>query len=237
VARPNLKRGILKGVKMKDSTTQTHPAYGVITLGQAHCSNNHTLFGSDIGHHGYMTIEIEEADLNRSLGSDWIHGTKSIVKIQLSHAQFVNFITSSGNGSGTPCTIEHKLTEAPMRCPAIEKIETKHDLHKKEIADSATRQIKDALDRLRELEILAETGKLGKKAVGDKLHSLRCTLENLPSNLEFSVSQAQVALENAVSDAKVEVESYIATTAQRIGLENISQLAQIGCDSLPVVSK
>lgn len=215
---------------MKASNAQTHPAYGVIKLKQAQCSNNHTLFGSDIGHHGYMTIEIEEAELSRSLGSDWIHGTKSIVKIQLSHAQFVQFITSSGNGSGTPCTIEHKLTESPMRCPSIEKIETKHDLHKKEIAESASRQIKQALSELAQIKELVVSGRTGKKAMNEKIHSLECSLKKLPSNLEFSVSQAQVALENAVSDSKVEVESYIATTAQRIGLESIGQLMQIGSD-------
>ena len=215
---------------MTESNIQTHPAYGVIKLGKAHCSNNYTLFGSDIRHHGYMTIEIENAELSRSLGIDWIYGTKSIVKIQLSHAQFVQFITSSGNGRATPCTIEHKLTEAPMRCPTVEKIEPKYDLHKKEIAESVSRQIKQALSELAQIKELVESGKTGKKAMNEKIHSLEFSLKNLPENLDFSVSQAQVALENAVSDAKVEVESYIATTAQRIGLESISQLAQIGSD-------
>lgn len=211
----------------EENGVQTHPAFGVAKLGQSHCSGNHTLFGSDIGHNGYMTIEIEEADLRRDYSNDKVYGGKTIVKFQMSHAQWVQFITSSGNGMGVPCTLEYKLTETPICCPSIEKIETKYDLHKKEIAESASKQVKQALSELKELEILSETGKLGKKAVNEKLYSLRCTLENLPSNLEFSVSQAQKALENAVSDAKVEVESYVAITAQRIGLESINQLAMI----------
>ena len=49
----------------------------------------------------------------------------------------------------------------------------------------------------------------------------------LPGSLDFVVKSAEEALEKATSDAKIEVEAYIGSVAQRIGLKSINQLAQL----------
>lgn len=45
--------------------------------------------------------------------------------------------------------------------------------------------------------------------------------------MAFAVQSAEEALEKATSDAKIEVESYVQMTAQRLGLKHINELAQL----------
>lgn len=221
-------------VKTSSCEVSTHPAFGVVIVNQSQCSGSHALFGSDIGHHGYMTIEIREAELHRRHSDDSIIPTDRIIKIELSHAQYVQAITSQGNGSGIPCTIDYKRTGAIENCPSIDRVESKHEIHQREIREYTAKACRQALGEIAQLEELINSNKTGKKVLSDALMGLKATIGNLPSNMEFTVSQAEDAYSKIVADSKIEVESFVATTVQRIGLESISQLAQIGNDTLEV---
>ena len=206
----------------------THDAYGTIRLTNPQGGSS-TLFGSDIGHDNRVRIEICRARLDRSHGRDWIFPRETVVDVEMSHAQFAQFITSSGKGDGTPCT----LIVAPspdtrvQAMPAIANIETKHATFKREIRDEAIKTVEFLEKQVDVLVSLVANGKPRISELKDISRSLKVTLSNLPSNMEFVVSSAEEALERATSDAKIEVEAYIAATAQRIGLNHISQLGQI----------
>lgn len=211
--------------------THSHEAFGtvIMTMPQSGGMAGMTLFGSDLGHHQCISIEIHRATLDRSLHRDWIHGREMIAKIEMSHAQFAQFITSSGNGSGTPCTLRYAAprgTRLEEMAP-IAKIETKHETQRREISESVKEQIRKVSDALSLLEAMADGGKISVKELRARLHDARCHLSNLPSNLAFAVKSAEEALEKATSDAKIEVESYIQMTANRIGMQSIADLARL----------
>ena len=211
----------------EDDQIYTHPAYGLITM-TTRTGGNQTLFGSDIGHNQSISIKIALAEHSRHLSSDWNHGIQTICEFHMSHAQFARFITSGGNGNGTPITLELYRDESgnSFHVPTIEKIQTKHETHHQEIKNSCAKAIKNAQDKIAELEILI-AGKPTKKQLLEAIKSLESTVNNMPSTVSFTVKQAEKALEKATSDAMIEVESCITMSATRIGLKHINDLARI----------
>jgi hypothetical protein len=208
-----------------------HEAFGTIIMSvpTGGGMNGLHLFGSDIGHHQCISIEIHRAELRRDLSRDWIHSRELLARIEMSHAQFAQFITSAGNGGGTPCTLRYTapVGTAPEEMAPIAKIESKHETHRREIQESAAKQIKKVQESLNEIQAMADAGKVSIKELRAKLFSAKCHIENLPSSLEFAIKSAEEALEKAASDAKIEVESYVQMTASRLGLKSIADLARI----------
>ena len=220
---------VVKGEKhSNDSETLSHPAFGVITMSMVRGANV-SLFGSDLGHSSRVCIRISTADLDRHLHRDWIHSRKEFIQIELSQAQFAQFITSNGNGSGTPVTIRYRTNSEGKyeQIPYIKPTESKHDVHRREIQQSAQSQIDTIMAGVASLKELAESGKIGKKALDQAINNIEHSVNNLPANLSFAVESAEEALEKATSDAKIEVESYIQQTATRLGLNSISDLNKL----------
>lgn len=201
-----------------------HPAFGVITLSNPRGGDS-VLFGSDIGHNQRVCITIHRARLKRDLNHDWIHSDGQIIEVEMSHAQFAQFITSQGKGDGTPCTLRWMKGEGSI--PGIEKVETKHETFRREIHDAARQRLEHIEKEIAKLGEMIESGKLPKKELREIAAELRRHVQQLPGTMEFVVKSAEEALDKATSDAKVEVESYIAMTAQRLGLKSIEELARL----------
>lgn len=202
----------------------SHPAYGTITM-TTRTGGDGTLFGSDLGHNQRIAIQISTAKLHRDLHHDWIHSDKNLIELEMSHAQFARFITSNGNGSGTPVTITWLKDVGSI--PAIKNIQSKYETNRQEIKDSARAAADGMAKSVAKLGVMIESGKLSKKELRELWHAMKCQAENLPSNMAFAVESAEKALEQATSDAKIEIESYIQMTAQRLGLRHIGDLARL----------
>lgn len=202
-----------------------HPAFGTVTMSVV-SGGDSTLFGSDLGHSQRVCIRVNGAELQRDLHRDWIHGKSQFIEFEMSHAQFAQFITSNGNGSGTPCTL--KWVRGVGDLPSIKSLESKHELTRREIHAQAEKGMDHLREHVKKLGELIDSGAGGKKAMRELHRSMQSAAGNLPGNLAFAVESAEEALEKATSDAKIEVEAYITTTAQRLGLQSISQLAQLG---------
>lgn len=201
-----------------------HPAYGTITM--TTCTGGEpTLFGSDLGHNQRIAIEINTAVLHRDLYRDWIHSDKHLLRFEMSHAQFAQFITSNGNGSGTPITITWMKDVGSI--PAIKNLQTKHETHRAEIRECAKRAHDGLAKNVAALKAMVESGKIGKRDLAALVRSMEISLGNAPANLAYAVESAEEALAKATSDAKIEVESYVQMTAQRLGLKHIGELAQL----------
>jgi len=197
-----------------------HPAFGMI--GITNRSGGGVLFGSDLGHSQCICITVKTAEAERRLSSDYFFGKRTVVELEMSHAQFARFITSPGHGDGVPCTIRYR--ESVGHVPGIDKIESKHETHRREVRESAKEGSSAALASLKEIQDMLDEGRMSKKEMREALRSAMCAIENLPGNLAYTVERAEKALEKATSDAKIEVESYVAMTAQRLGLKQISDM-------------
>lgn len=208
--------------------TYSHPAFGVVTLGNPRGAAKH-LFGSDVKHNECMSIEIKRAVMKRGLSNDWIHGRETLAVIELSHHQFAQFITSQGQGNGTPCTIRYCAPSGSgiEAMPGIEMPETKHETFRREIEESARESVSAISEQIRRLGEMIDSGKISKVELRKMHADLGRNASQLGGSLGFVVEQAQEALEKATTSAKIEVEAYISNAARRIGMQHLSQLGMI----------
>lgn len=206
-----------------------HPAFGVITMTHPR-GHSSPLFGSDIGHSETVRIAVHRAELVRELSHDWHRQLElPVIEFEMSHAQFAQFITSQGSGAGTPVTINFASPVGAHRedMPHIAAIESKHELFHREIKDAAKVRLSTMASLVNGLGELIEGGKTNKTELR-KIHAeLKRHTEQLPGSVSFVVKQAEEALEKATSDAKIEVEAFIGSTVNRLGLESLQQLAQL----------
>jgi hypothetical protein len=206
-----------------------HPAFATVQMSITQ-GGDVNLFGSSIKHSRRVRISVQRADVVRNLNSDWIHSDNHpIVEFEMSHAQLAQFITSTGCGTGTPVTLRY-APDADSMCiqmPEILPIETKAELIKREIVESADEGLEGIKKQIEELGRLIESGKTSKAALKEIHRNLQIVVGNLPSNMLFAVEQAEEALEEATSAAKIEVENHFKRVAQDLGLKQL-QAGNIG---------
>ena len=207
-----------------------HPAFGLIGITNRSIGGNSgdgsVLFGSDLGHSHTICITIKLGELVRNYSSDWYFGGNTVVEVEMSNSQFAQFITTPNRSDGIPCTIRYR--ESVGHVPGIAKIESKFATQRREIQNSATADASDAREALGKIQAMLDDNRLSKKELREALRSAISAVDNIPGNLAYTVEQAERALESATAAAKTEVESYIALTAQRLGLSQIADLAAIG---------
>jgi len=202
----------------------SHDAFGMV--GMSIVPGGSVMFGSDLNHGQQIRIRIARATMKRGLSSDWYSAESApFAEISLSHNQFAEFITNPNRGDGIPCTINYAPERGTkiMAMPQIERIESKMDMMKSEIRNSAKDQMAKVQKAFDELSALVEGGG-GKKAMKEALFSMKCQIENTPGNMSFVVEQAEKTLAKAVTSAKVEVEAYIGNAINKLGIEAAQNL-------------
>lgn len=210
-----------------------HDAFGTIVMTTSTCSGKgQTLFGSDLPHGQQVHITINRARKHRDLSRDWIHSTDRIVDFSMSHAQFAQFITSTGIGGGTPITLNYAPAPGTFCEPMhqIQNPETKHETFRREIADAARRRLEDMRTQVSRLGAILSQGKVGMKDLRELHKALDQGVSYLPGTMEFVVRQSEEALEKASHDAMIDIEAFAQTTAQRLGLESIQELAALASE-------
>lgn len=210
-----------------------HPAYGVVVM--THPTGHHgAMFGSDVGgSFGCVRIAVHSAELRRSLSRDWIHHQMApLVEFEMTHAQFAQFITGVGKGEGTPVTLTHAPEDPGRVVPGIAKLETKYDLHRKEIRAAASERLNALAAEVARLEALIESGKTPKAEMRDILSNLKRHVQQTPGSIEFVLKSAEEALENATKDAKIEVEAFIDSRAKSLGLQTLQQLVDMDATAI-----
>lgn len=192
-----------------------HPAYAMI--GYSVVSGGHdTLFGSDIGHGQRIRLRICRAQHKRNLSNDWYHPRQELIEVDMSHTQFAEFITSPNRGNGVPCTL---ISLNRDMVPAIEKLETKQDMFRREIEEAGRRRLEHMKTQIKKLGELIESGKTPKKELQAIHRELALQAGHLPGSIGFVVEQAEEALEHATTAAKIEIEATINNHINRIGLD------------------
>lgn len=194
----------------------SHPAYGTIGMHVVTGGDPH-MFGSDIKHGQRIKLCIRRAEHHRNLSNDWYHSTgRSLIEIELSHSQFAEFITTPNRGEGIPCTITEIKGEM---MPAIDQVETKAEMFRREIEASAERRLAEIAEKVDQLGALIESGKLPKGELRAIHSELTRHISQLPGSIGFVVEQGEEALEKATTAAKIQIEATINSHISRIGLD------------------
>jgi len=201
-------------------THVNHDAFGMVGLSIV-TGGSEVLFGSDLKHGQHIRLSIKRATQQRNLSRDWYLAGDELIEVCLSQHQFAELITSPNRGEGVPCTIlraPEKNTKI-VSVPGILPLETKAEIMRNEIKESAHEQMQKISGSLEKLEKLIEEGGVGKKALKQAIFNLKCDVENTQSNMAFVVEQSEKALKKAVTSAKIDVEAYINSAIHKLGIE------------------
>lgn len=224
----------MKPIKSKDSwkgEVSRHPAFGILKMNVTQTGGlGATLFGSNLKHNSYMHFQLQigeevrenEADVRYSKSYD--KSVKPLIAdFSMSMNQFVNLITTPNTGEGVPCTLNYYSTGSLFKAPTIDMSENenmanriKDDIHRAMSDESA--KFHEVLNTINEL---VSKGKAGKKDLTELSRNLTSLITNLPSNLEYSVSLAEEAVDKMIAVSKCEIEATLMNSLKQLGIEYI----------------
>lgn len=188
-----------------------HETFGKISISKY--SGRGEFFGSDLVHNGGINIEISGASVERKVGREWIHSENLKIRVQMSHNQYIDMITSGMNTDGVPCTIIHDGTKFLDRIPHAKN--TKEDF--KRDFNKTNEQL---LLRIEELQSKL-SGNIGKRKLEELKHDLSIIKNHLESNIPFVMNSFTEEMEQVVTEAKHSISNYMEHKVRTLGLEAI----------------
>jgi hypothetical protein len=213
-----------------------HPSWGTATVSR--CAGTHNLFGSDLEHMHFLSLRIHTATkcVNET-GREHIStaGSKQIVEVFFSEAQYAQLISSVGGGGGVPCTIRHIQGEMLPECPPPATMEQFLDAVAGISDDLQTKARQLEEDLSKRFEDSKPLTKAEKKALLEQITMLsRGFSERLP----YVQKAAQERLEEQVEGARVDIQGYLISEAAKLGINVATQRANLlgaGMDSKPAL--
>lgn len=193
--------------------TFAHPSFGQITF--VNCQGGaQPLFGSSILHRNTIRMEICRAEYNRNNARDWIFGREPLIQAYLSHTQFADAITGVGSRHGAPITLSYVKGEGDIeRPPFVNKRE--------QFENEFTQTTNDIIERLDDLEAKVNERKLP-KWVSHEIGVIRSWLRD---NHPFMAEQFDKQMDDSITEAKGEIEGYLSSVVNQLGIEAIKQSA------------
>lgn len=210
-------------------TKEYHPSYGAISI--SHTSGNASLFESDVNHQHFITIRIKETCRIIDGTHEFLGEGRELIEINMSAAQFAEFITTPNRGIGTACTIRHAIGDEPYEGvkfgrPEPPRPEPFTDKFKGEGREYMNKMIqfmttaKTMVD-----DILGGVTKPTKANLSSLGEALRMAIMQVQSNLPFVLKVLDEQTENRMQKAVTEFESYVSTRLQHMGLEALKAQA------------
>ena len=184
----------------------THPSYGTIVFNRTYCGGEKALFGSSIKHRNTITMELLHAEIIRGLHQDWVHGDNLIARVEMSYSQFAEAITSFGQGSGIPVTINY--TEMDGRIPECDFVSKREQFtdefkaKKEAVMEESQQLLQDVADLFSQKKTLTKSDK---EQIMSKLKRLNM---DISGNMDFIVDQFNEQMDKTVMEAKGEIESF-----------------------------
>lgn len=203
-----------------------HPSYGMIGFSRIRGGNPY-LFGSAVKHDEKIECTIRRADVSRSLSKDWFYGKDAIVTVEMSYAQFAEAISSMNIGFGVPCTITY--TEKEGMIPNC-NYESKRETYRKEFENTVHKASADTDKLISDLQNIFTSKKTLSKA--DKENILKMLYQvkmNIDENASFVFDQFNEHMDQAVNEAKSEIEAFAQAKMNSIAL---AALAEKGVDEI-----
>lgn len=192
----------------------SHPSFAQI--GACRVSGRASLYGSDFNHQNYVSIRIAKSVLRRSLSNDWMHADLTpYIEVNLSEAQWANFVTCMNIGGGTACTLRYLGRE---EIPGLPDPASRKDQFKKEARATCA----EALKRIDDLCATVEAMTISKKAKDELIKAARSAGASMTSSLPFVLDQFGEHMELTVEKAKTEINAYVTQNVMRAGLQAIA---------------
>lgn len=195
---------------------ETHDSWGMVGIYHQH-HGRRELFGSDVTNYNTICLKIKTAQCSRDLGRDWIMGDKTLVEICLSANQFADLLTNANMGDGVPCTIEYVAGKGMIKYkpqkPKLAVIEEERN----ELAEKTISDLESSITMVREL---ITNKKLSKSAGEELLSKINGAYSSLVGgSKEFFKKQAKQEINDMVTEAKRQVQSYVDNKIYSTGIK------------------
>lgn len=188
-----------------ENEKRVHESYGMIGVYHS-TGGERALFGSSLLHSETIHIRIKAGQYLRALHEDTYMGGQEFIDVEMSQAQFAELITSPNRGDGVPCTIRCLMGKKMEPCP----FESKAELHRQEFEEHQ-QKIKGQMDELLEFISSAFDAKTLKKSDKEAILSRLTNLKSeITVNSSFQVEQFDHQMEQTVTEAKAEIEAFLA---------------------------
>ncbi len=187
-------------IRIDEHGDETHESW--VTIRANLVSGLTRLFDSEITHQHYVSVTVQRCTRKRDLHRDWLYNTKTLIEIDMSQAQWGAFVSSFGNGSGVPATLD--WFDGPV--PRVAKVDSRLDKSHKEVRNSHAKgleNVKVAHARVQE----AFDQKLGIKETRLRLATLQRAIDHMPGDVEFAAKSLTEHVENVVTKARSDIEA------------------------------
>lgn len=195
-----------------------HPSYAMIQVNRLTGGDTRPLFGSALDRNPTrITIRIMPGVRRHSNGRDWFFGRlKPIVEVHMTPAQFAEMITSPGQGSGVPCTLQTLNGEQVEEPPAVHsEAKAIHHTFKEKIEGLLKRAEAHQVG----MEALLESTKIPLATKARIMARQNELARFLVDSAPFLLESFQEAAQRAVQEAKQEVDAFMTHALQTAGLE------------------
>jgi hypothetical protein len=211
-------------------TESNHPAYGMI--GASRVQGGTMLFGSEFQHNAFVRITLRKAYVKRDLSTDWPHPREELFEVDVSEAQWAEFVSAMNIGFGVQCTIRHVGGEPMPRLPYPEK---RADQFRKELAE----KLGDSLGALDELSAAIGDLKLSEKQKAALQGHVTRSRARLTSGVPFVAKQFHEHMEAVTTKARIEINAHAVHTINALGLKTLASEAApiLPNDTKPVIQQ
>ncbi len=204
-----------------ERTWEQHPSYGMLSVSHTQ-GGDRTLFGSAVKHNNTVMIRLSEGEEERAFHEYKQSPRKLLFEVEMSKAQFADFISSAGYYEGVPCTIRHRAD--------IKEIIPDPPFHdEKEMAANEFKyknnKVNQTIDTLIDdvQSIFSEKKNITKKDRDTILNVLESIQREVKSNTNFAMDMFVENTEKITTQAKAEIEAFFDNKLRSIANEAIAQ--------------
>lgn len=201
----------------------THPSFATCRVSRV--SGRATLFDSNIDHDSFITMTFSEAEKHEDGYSEHVYGHgRQFFEVAMTENQFVAIVTRMNMGSGVPVTLQHRQTGPLEVVPAIGTFEDSAERLRRmasEIDEGVRRQMAERIATLK-----AQLVGLPKKKAAEIESLIDLIVNQSMSNMDFGRKVITEHAEKKVTEAKVEIQSFVTGLCTQLGVDSLRQLTQ-----------
>lgn len=202
----------------------THPAFGKIQVSRTYSGRGESLFGSQLKHNTMLHITISNAAVVADLHKECILERGRICEFYMTEAQWANFISSIGNGSGTPITFQRKREGDMCAVPGIKEEPTTKTHFQSELKKLLDEYLQLARNLSAQLDDFANNP--ASKVKKSDLKAMANMADHLSGLLALNVSYMETAfnkqMDKNINAAKMEIEGFLAGLTQSLGVQQLN---------------
>lgn len=211
----------------------THPAFGTVVVTHPRGGRSR-MFGSRILHDSRIILSIHKAHTTRDLSHDWLSADETVLELEFTETQWAQFVASEGKGCGTPCTFKY-LPKDYKGLEIVPEIAGDPDVrpeYHEELGEAVRKELESIRDSKAVLNEALESGKINKATLRQALSALDNASYRLAGTAQFIAKSFKEHMEEATSEAIMNVEGYAQKYARDLGLEVLKKTAE-RLDCLP----